>query len=158
MKCIHTSILTTFFVKSRLSRIMGKSCLSEFSGLFWIFFRQQLVWHKPTPSPAPQYGRVVTVPQKPRNDTLCHQSSHYNDPSPVSLSCLILLSILKNRDLRGNRHMGIDGKWCWLFTCPLTDTTSKLTMPWQAPYPLQKARSNHSWKQCGSETFLPSSS
>ena len=47
---------------------------------------------------------------------------------------------------------------CWLFTCPTIDTTSKLVMPWKAPYPLWKARSNYSWKQYGRETFLPSNS
>jgi len=48
-----------------------------------------------TPSSASCCGRTVTVLQKRRADTLSHQVSYYNDPSPANESLVSFCSALQ---------------------------------------------------------------
>lgn len=104
---IHISILTTFFMKSLLHTNNGQKLLA------WVFrfvldFCLFVCFGTEATVPSVQHtrtspcGRIVTVPQKHKSDTVSHRHpTNYNDPSPLVSFCSVL-------------------QWR-IFTCPVTD-------------------------------------
>lgn len=129
---------------------------------FWFcfgfsFFRQQFPPLSTSP-PLPLPLTVVELSPFHRSTGVIYRPIRH--PGPVRLSCLILLSIAKDRDLTGNRHKGIDGKWWTVLALYLSHDRHyfKTLNALAGSLPALKGKKQSFLEEYGSEKFLPSNS